>query len=145
MRKAKRPPMELEEKVDDRFAWACKTCWQGLVQPVIKGIFYHSDEWQQSMYKCKKLIPIKYEKLNKEKSNHCYHQYRFHPDLGSAVQCIKCHKPKRIEIFDIRNQRGNYFCIQCNKVFKILSEHYIKVHKRKGFEYDKLPVIKSDN
>ena len=139
---ARRPPDELEDGSKDRFVWACETCWQGLIQPIIRGIFYHSDDWQQKSFLCKKLVPIEYAKIRQMQTIKCLHEFRFHPDLGGAVKCIKCNLPERIDLFELKNERRNYFCIGCNKKFKILSEHYRKVHKFKGFEYNKLEFVR---
>lgn len=136
---ARRPTDELDQ-VSDRFSFVCNTCWQGVIQPVIKGIFYHSDDWQQKSFKCKNIEPIKINDLRKETNLHCIHEFRFHPDLGGAVKCIKCNLPERIDLFELKNERRDYYCIGCKKRFKILSEHYIKVHKKKGFEYNKLEM-----
>lgn len=132
--KAKRPNFSDVEKEGD-FSYVCKTCWQAVEQPIIKGIWYHSDDWQQHGYGCKKLIPIRVDKIDRDKKYRCNHELKFSDDLESALKCVKCGYAQRIDLLDQIDYRGDYYCFECKKQFKLVSQHFIKVHKQKGFEF----------
>lgn len=133
--KAKRPNYSDIESEEGVFSHLCRTCWEPVYQPFIKGLWYHSDAWKQRQTNCKNLIPTSYSRIDRDKQYTCSHDFRFHKDLEGALKCVKCGFPQRIDLLDQHRWISNYYCFDCKKHFKNLAQHYSKTHKGKAFEF----------
>jgi len=130
--KAKRPNFSDVERAEELFAYACNTCQQEIIQPFVKGLWYHVFNFNKDPFGCKKLVPRKYKPIEKWD---CMHDFRFTKDMTKALKCTKCGYALRFELIDIEVYLSrNFFCVTCKTKFKIMSSH-IKKHKRKPFEF----------
>jgi|GEM_PF-4497444 len=140
--KAIPPKMELERGYnDERFDNICDTCHCHVVQPVIKGIWFHersnyAENSNQCDHHCTNLVPVKSESHNRDAKWHCKHQYRFVDGMTYAIKCIKCQDVLRHGLIGLYNHKGEYHCIPCDKDLKYIEKHANTIHKGKLFEYD---------
>ena len=129
---AKRPNFSDVEDEEHRFKYNCATCSQEVIQPFLKGLWYHVYNFTDDPYGCQNLIHKKFKSFD---GWSCYHDFRFTPDMLLALKCIKCNFPLRFDLIDIHNYFcDGFFCYTCNKEFKTISIHS-KKHKGNGFEF----------
>ncbi|MDE1868233.1 MAG: hypothetical protein KGI08_11075 [Thaumarchaeota archaeon] len=133
---ASRPNYSDVEKPRENYEQLCSTCWEVVMQPFIKGLWYHSDKWILERTRCTKLVPIPYGEFRETKYT-CLHDFKVIPELAGAVKCSKCGYPYRVDLFEIQDyiRVVGYFCNDCKKPFKILSKHALKYHKDKPFAF----------
>ena len=129
---AKRPNFSDIERKEQRYDFTCDTCQQEIIQPYLKGLWYHIFNFSKDPFGCQKLVPRKYKPLEKWE---CDHDFRFTKDLTKALKCTKCGYALRFDLIDIESYLSSkFFCSKCKTDFKIMSSH-IKKHKKKPFEF----------
>jgi len=121
--------------------WICSTCWTRLQEPFIKGIFVHPEGW---IMECNKTDPVEWKDLDTSTERSCNHDFKVTKDLKGGVKCSKCGFPFGINHAWTEHSSGKYFCKDCNKRFKNLSMHSMKVHKSKVFNFQVLHFTEAE-
>lgn len=129
---AKRPNFSDIERQEQRFEYHCNICQQEVIQPFLKGLWYHIFNFNEDPFGCQKLIPKKSKPIEKWG---CNHDFRFTKNMIKALKCSNCGYALRFDLIDIEIYFDDgFYCYSCKIKFKIMSVH-IKKHKKKPFEF----------
>lgn len=132
---AKRPNFSDLEDEHTHWQKICRTCWQFVSQPYIKGLWYHGDDHINKAMGCQSLVPVNESKILRDSQYTCYHDLRQTKKLTGALKCINCGFPQRIDMLHYENGIRNCFCLTCDKPFKNVKQHFEKTHKGRPFEF----------
>lgn len=130
---AKRPKGETDRD-ESTYTHACQTCWATVLEPCIKGIWFHLDEINKSgrdTEECTNLIPINSTEVRTDVEYKCNHEYRRTEDMTGAVKCKKCGHPLRT-VYYSHVYGSKFHCFDCKQDFKLMKVHIKKDHAHVG-------------
>jgi len=138
---AVRPVDDGDSRNYDQFTWICKTCHCSVTERCIGGIWTHSTnrfvtKGEDCDHNCTELIPMKSQEHDRDAKWKCQHEIRFVDGMTRAVKCTKCETVYYPYDLEFSNNKGDYFCITCQKSFKRMKKHVETVHANKLFEVD---------